>query len=52
MANNNNSLELLLAAVNRKNKGVEEKATKALDDKLSSFLPQMGEMLNCNNQSK
>jgi hypothetical protein len=52
MSDNNNSSELLLAAVNKKIKVVEEKVTKAIDDKLGSFLAQMCEMLNRNHQSK
>jgi hypothetical protein len=51
MSENNNSSELLIAAVNEKIKGVEEKVTKAIDDKLGSFLAQMGEMLNHNHQA-
>jgi hypothetical protein len=50
MSDNNNSSELLLAAVNEKIKGVEEKVTKAIDDELGSFLLQMCEMLNHNHQ--
>jgi len=51
MSDNNNLSELLLAAVNKKIKGVQEKVTKAIDDKLGSFLAQMGEMLNRNHQA-
>jgi len=43
--------KLLLAAVNEKIKGVQEKVTKPIDDKLGSFLAQMGEMLNRNHQA-
>ncbi len=51
MLDNNNLSKLLLAAVNEKIKGVQEKVTKPIDDKLGSFLAQMGEMLNRNYQA-